>query len=42
MEVLGKWAYTRLGHITNLDNKTIVDLLSSGDVTIQIGREDIQ
>lgn len=36
------WAYTRLGHITNLDNKAIADLLSSGDVTIQIGREDIQ
>ncbi|MBQ9227920.1 MAG: hypothetical protein IJ168_03725 [Eubacterium sp.] len=30
------WAYTRLGKITNLSNNELTDLLSNGDVIINI------
>jgi len=33
------WAYTRLGHIENIDQDQLRDLLSNGDVTITLYQE---
>ena len=33
------WAYTRLGHIENMDQDQLRDLLSNGDVTITLYQE---
>ena len=33
------WAYTRLGHITNLTDSELTELLSNGDVTITLTME---
>ena len=34
------WSYTRLGHISDKDEAEMADLLSNGDVTITISREN--